>query len=208
MANIREIAEIIAQETGAPIGTVRHVARRLGEARLLGPRNARGRAAPDLDHVQTAYLLVGVMAVADGLGEGAVQVGDVVQRVAALAKGSTGKVQFYQDNKTGDITGEFGSFIDVVGYLLALEPTKLAEAANAIGLTIWPDGMRAWSRMYQKSDDGNVSFTDDLHYASTDAPPRGLQRHIELSFSDIARITSAVLARREQGESAFEDEVA
>ena len=35
MANVREVAEIIAHVTGAPIGTVRHVARRLGEARLL-----------------------------------------------------------------------------------------------------------------------------------------------------------------------------
>ena len=208
MPNIRETAEIIAKETGAPIGTIRHVARRLGEARLLGPRNARGRAAPDLNHVQVAYLLVGVLAVGDGLGEGAVQVGDVVQRAAALAEGSTGRAKFYADNETGKITGEFTSFIDAVVYLLTLEPTKLAGETGAIGLTIWSDGMRAWVRSYKKSDDGSVSFSDDEFCASTDAPPRGLLRHIELGFGDIARITSEILARREHGDTAFEDEVA
>ncbi len=208
MANSRQMAAIIAQETGAPIGTVRHVARRLGEARLLGPRNARGRAAPDLKPVQVAYLLVGLMAVADGLGEGTVQVGDVVQRVAALAEGSTGRAKFYEDNETGEITGEFGSFIDAVAFLLTIEPTELAKINGAIGLTIWANGMGAWVRTYHDSDDGNVQIKGSEFCASTDAPPRGQQRHIELSFGDIARITSEILAERKNSNSAFQEEVA
>ncbi len=208
MANVREVAEIIAQETGAPIGTVRHVARRLGEARLLGPRNARGRAAPDLKPIQVAYLLVGLMAVADGLGEGAVQVGDAVQRVAALAEGSTGVAQLYKDSETGEITGEFTSFIDVVAYLLMVEPTKLDGATGEVGLTIHANGMRAWVRTNQEADRGNVLVRDAEFSASTDTPPRGLQRQIVLGFGDIAKITSAILALRERHKTAFEDKIA
>ena len=208
MANVREVAEIIAQKTGAPIGTVRHVARRLGEARLLGPRNARGRAAPDLEPIQVAYLLVGLMAVADGLGEGAVQVGDAVQRVAALAEGSTGEAHLYKDSETGEITGEFASFIDAVAFLLIVEPTKLEGVTSEVGLTIHADGVRAWVRTNQEADNGEVLVRDTVFSASTDAPPRGLQRQIVLSFGVIAKITSAILVLRGRHETAFEDKVA
>ena len=196
MANVREVAEIIAEKLGAPLGTVRHVARRLGEASLLGPRNARGRAAPDLNWEFTAYLIVGVMAVADGLGEGTVQVGKIAQRVATLAKGTTGKADIYRDNKTGEVIVEYGSIIDAISHLLKINPTLVNEKNGSVGLTIDAAGIRAWVENITVSEDGKPQVSRITFGASANETPRGLKRDIVLSFSDIAAITSEILARR------------
>lgn len=208
MANVREITEIVAEATGASIGTVRHVARRLGEARLLGPRIARGRAAPDLKPKHVAHLLVGVMVVADGLGEGAVQVGDVVQRVFTLGRGSTGKARLKRNKETGEVIGEFGSFIDIVAYLLIMQPNALLGERGAIGLTIDANGLRAWVRTDTEEEAGTAHINNQIFSDHPNTSPQGLQRKIELSFADIAKITSAILAQKGGGETAFEEMVA
>ncbi len=63
MASIREATEIIAEATGADIGTVRQLARCLGEAGMLGPR-LPGRRAFQLEPLHIARMIIGLLAMA------------------------------------------------------------------------------------------------------------------------------------------------
>src|SRR4051795_286103 len=83
MATVATVCQVMSEETSVPRGTIDHLARRLGEAELL-PRGPRGRHAPQFEDIHEARLLVGVIAIANGIDYTSASVARAVKRIEEL----------------------------------------------------------------------------------------------------------------------------
>jgi hypothetical protein len=178
MAAVAEVCQTISAVTGVPKATVDHLARRLGEAELL-PRGPRGRNAPHFEAIHIARVLVGVMAIANGLDYTSARVAAAVKRIEALSQGGEARVDVYADGDLSDLSDPKtrltfvpgGSFVETIAFLIRWTrfPTDKDnfgygdQRISAIGLTFgggtvygWIEfGLRATGRV---SDVRRVSF--------------------------------------------------
>jgi hypothetical protein len=160
MAAVATVCQVISEETGVPRGAVDHLARRLGEAELL-PRGPRGRHAPQFEDIHEARLLVGVMAIANGIDYTSASVVRAVKRIEDLSQGGEARVDVYVDRDLNDpqcdvVLVPAGSFVDNVAFLIRLTQASTNRdnyPATAIGLTFGSGNVYGWIE-YGKEDRG------------------------------------------------------
>jgi DNA-binding transcriptional ArsR family regulator len=161
MAAVAEVCRTISEATGVPRRTVDHLARRLGEAGLL-PRGPRGRNAPQFDSIHMARLLVGVMAVANGIDYTAASVVQAVRRIEGLRQEGEIESGLYADCNLDDPETELqfvpaGSFIGTVAHRMrwiqigaskggvpTIEMTYGNGGVSAVGLTFGNGDVYGW----------------------------------------------------------------
>src|SRR3954447_1594428 len=148
MAAVAEVCQTISEATGIPRRTVDHLARRLGEAGLL-PRGPRGRNAPQFHSIHMARLLVGVMAVANGINHTAVSVVQAVKRIEDLRQEEEAQSGLYADCNLDDPETELqfvpaGSFVGAVAqHMRRMQIEASRGDISAIGLT-FGNGVYGW----------------------------------------------------------------
>jgi hypothetical protein len=158
MATVPTVCQTISEVTSAPRAAVDHIARRLGEAGLL-PRGPRGRHAPQFEEIHIARLLVGIMAIANGIDYTSVSVARAVKRIEELSQGGEARVDVYVDRDLGDPQCEIvlvpaGSFVDNVAFLIRLTQAPSSRddyPATAIGLTFGSGNVYGWIEYGKKA---------------------------------------------------------
>jgi hypothetical protein len=151
MATVPQVCQVVSEETSVSRAAVDHVARRIGEAGLL-PRGPRGRHAPQFDERHIARVLVGVMAIANGIDHTSVSVAQAVKRIEELSQGGEARVDVYADGDLDDPQSEIvltpaGSFVDHVALLIRMTRGPISRndfSATAIGLTFGSGKVYGW----------------------------------------------------------------
>jgi hypothetical protein len=151
MPTVATVCQAISEETGVPRGAVDHIARRIGEAGLL-PRGPRGRHAPQFDQIHIARVLVGVMAIANGIDYTSASVVQAVKRIEELSQGGEARVDVYIDGDLDDpqcdiVLVPAGSFVDNAAFLIRLTRVPASKddyPAIAIGLTFGGGNVYGW----------------------------------------------------------------
>lgn len=134
MATSLQVRNEIVRLTGVPESITETVNRRLGEAELV-PHRKRGRHAEHYQAIHVAHVLVGVLAVTDGLGSTVTRAGHAVQRVSTLQMTDGPGIILKWEGKNGSRREKIahgGNFLDAVaGILEAMRgTTELSEAAR------------------------------------------------------------------------------
>jgi hypothetical protein len=165
MATVAAVCQVISEGTGVSRGAVDHLARRLGEAELL-PRGPRGRHAPHFGDIHEARLLVGVMAIANGIDYTSASVVQAVKRIEELSQGGEARVDVYVDGDLEDPQSEIvlapaGSFVEHVAFLIRLTRNPISKndyPATAIGLTFGSGKVYGWMECRVKGRGQNRRF--------------------------------------------------
>jgi len=200
MASIREATEIIAEATGADTGTVRQLARCLGEGGMLGPR-LPGRKAFQLEPIHIARMIIGLLAMGH-LGVRRNQrvitsmpiSAELVPMIEALETGGDPGIEYWENTKTGELSEEYvGSFVGWIASMIELP--KFAELrCDCIGLTFAGDGQ--FYAVMQTAPGERIIFGD------MDAvEAHGLTRTVTITSSAIAKVAAAIAPDEAQTES-------
>ncbi len=206
MASIREATEIIAEATGADIGTVRQLARCLGEAGMLGPR-LPGRRAFQLEPLHIARMIIGLLAMGH-LGVRRDQrvitsMPIAAELVPVIEKlGAEGPVDFdiSEDERTGKakITPRGGFTQWIVSMVSWLDDHSFAEKfCEAASITFASDGQfYARLELRHGSDSHTIVFGDAVVVEAA-----GLTRTVTITGSAIAKVAAAIAPDEAQAES-------
>src|SRR4051812_4505904 len=202
MAAIAEISQNISEVTKVPLGTVKHIARRLGEDELL-PRGPRGPNAPDFGDIHIARLLVGVMTIANGIDHTGANIARAVKRIEDLSKGGVPRVEIHVDGDPDDpmvksVLIPTGSFVETVAYFIRLtqNPVGLDRINRrigrllAIGLTFGGGAVYGWIEFASGATNLNhVSDVRRINYGIMgDVLASGMTQDVRVGFDALRRL--------------------
>ena len=195
MPSTPEIVTIIAEATGAAVGTVRQLARCLGEAGMLGVR-IRGRGHAKLEPIHVARMIAGLMALAGGIGITMPEVPDVVRRIEKISSAGLPFSVFAEDDRL--VARPDGSVIQFIEFLLSIPPETLLrdliKGIDTIGLTFGRADVYGWMKDTQATLANAESGGNIIIFGVTgDMLDSGLKRHVEIGIDDIEMIRASIL---------------
>ena len=210
MASIREATEIIAEATGVDEGTVRQLARCLGEAGMLGPR-LPGRKAFQLEPLHIARMIIGLLALGN-LGERRNQrviaslplAAEMVPVIEALEAEGEPTIDTWLNEETSE---EFetlgGSLVRWVAFMIE-RPDDAENLCQDISITFAADSQyyAIWNRPIGAEEPPEVEDLRQTIFGDMDAvEASGLTRTVKIDGTAIAKVAAAIAPEEAQKSS-------